>query len=131
MAKTIVDIKIIGMDDAASSKPDHSLGLFNIVLTLSRPAPYEWADYFNSRWKQHIYMKKRDAYVANDKLTLYCLPEEIQSDHIPELNRIIKETNKSYKQFLASQKLETQLRKQEKKEEKAALSSLKNKLKFD
>lgn len=130
MAKTIVDIHIIGLDDAASSKPDHSLGLYNIVLTLSRPAPYEWADYFNSRWKQHIYMKKRDAYVAHDKLTIYCLPEEVQGDHIPELKKIIKETNKSYKQFLSSQKLERERRKIRKKEEKEALSSLKNRLKF-
>ncbi|MCW8962441.1 MAG: hypothetical protein OQL16_01500 [Gammaproteobacteria bacterium] len=130
MAKTIVDIAITGLDDEASSKPDHSLGLYNIVLTLSRPVPYEWADYFNSRWKQHIYMKKRDAYAENDKLTIYCLPEELQGDHIPELKKIIKETNKSYKQFLSSQKLETQRRKQLKKEEKEALSSLKTKLKF-
>jgi len=130
MAKTIVDIAITGLDDAASSKPDHSLGLYNIVLTLSRAVPYEWADYFNNRWKQHIYMKKRDAYVASDKITIYCLPEELQGDHIPELKKIIKETNKSYKQFLSSQKLETQRRKQLKKEEKDALSSLKTKLKF-
>jgi hypothetical protein len=130
MAKKFEDITITGMDDAASHKPDHSSVLYNIVLNLSRVAPYEWIDYFNGRWQQHIYMKKRDANVSRDKLTIYCIPEELQLDHLPELKKIIKETNKSYSQYLASQSIEAQRKKQEKNAEKLALNSLKKNLKF-
>lgn len=130
MARKFQDITITGLDDKASHKPDHSSVLYNIVLTLSAVPPYEWIDYFNGRWEQHMYMKKRNAFVSQDKLTVYCIPEELQLDHMPELKRIIKETNKSYAQYLASEKLEAQRKKKEKQVEKEALDSLKKTLKF-
>ena len=130
MAKTFVDIKIVGMDDDASHKPDHSSTLYNIVLTLSATPPYEWADYFNGRWERRMYMKKRDAFVSRNQLTIYCIPEELQMDHMPELKKIIEETNKSYRQYRTSQKIEAERKKKEKQAEKDTLDSLKKTLKF-
>jgi len=77
-----------------------------------------------------MYMKKRDAFVSRNQLTIYCIPEELQMDHLPELKKIIEETNKSYRQYRTSQKIEAERKKQEKKAEKDALDSLKKTLKF-
>lgn len=68
---------------------DPNMALFNIVLNLSASAPYEWADYFNAGWQQHIYMMKRRASVSGRRLTIDCVPDELEKDHIPELTKII------------------------------------------
>ena len=131
MSEEFKNIKITGMDDNASNRPDPSEKLFNIVLNLSTRAPYEWADYFNRSWQQHIYMMKRKASVSGRKLTIYCVPDELEKDHIPELNKVIAETNQRYSEYLSSKNIEKQQKNQEEKAEKAALRDLKDRLKFD
>lgn len=131
MSEDFKDIKITGMDERASNRPDPNKALFNIILNLSASAPYEWADYFNSRWQQHIYMMKRRASVSGGRLTIYCVPDELEKDHIPEINKVIAETNQRYREYLSSKKIEEQRKKKEEEAEKEALSSLKERLKFD
>lgn len=127
---TFQDIKITGMNDEESSKLDPSMALFDIVLTLSESAPYEWADYFNQRWEQHFYMMKRRASVSGARLTIYCVPEELES-HVTELKKVIGETNQKYKEYLANQKNQEEIIKQKEKAEKEKMSNLKDSIKFD
>jgi hypothetical protein len=46
-------------------------------------------------------------------------------------NKVIAETNQRYREYLSSKKIEEQRKKQEDEAERAALSSLKKRLKFD
>ncbi len=131
MSNDFKDIKITGMDDRESNRPDPNKALFNIVLNLSASAPCEWANYFNNRWEQHIYMRKRRASVSGGRLSIYCVPNELEKTHIPELNKVIGETNQRYREYLSSKKIEEQSKKEREEAEKAALSSLKESLKFD
>jgi len=128
---TFVDIKIVGIDDSTSIKPDPNKEIFNIVLELSAIPPFEWSDYFNNKWKQHLYMAKRKAYVVGSSLTIYCVPSELESIHLPELKKVIAVTNKLYKEHRSSEKLEEQLELEEAEAEKAALEDLKKSIKFD
>lgn len=125
------DIKIVSLDDNASYKSDPSSSLMNVVLNLSASAPHEWSDYFNQRWQQQFYMMKRNASVSGKRLEIYCVPEELQNNHIPELNKIIVETNNVYRQYLANtqQKVATQAAAEAAEREK--LASIKAGLKFD
>lgn len=118
------------MDDASSHWPDPKVAMFNIVLNLSSSAPYEWANYFNQRWKQHIYMAKRSASVSGGKLQIYCVPDELEKDHIPELNKIISETNYAYRTFLNTRIQEEAARMAQEVAERDQLKSIKNNLKF-
>ncbi len=127
---TFQDIKITGMNDKESSRPDPSMALYDIVLTLSESVPYEWADYFNQRWKQHFYMMKRRASVSGARLTIYCVPEELESQ-IQELKKVITETNQKYKEHLSIQKNQMETKKQEENEDKEKMSNLKGSIKFD
>lgn len=124
------DITIIEMDDEATYKPDPNSALYDIVLKLSGSAPYDWADYFNGRWQQHIYMMKRRANVSGASLTIHCVPDELQKDHIPELNKIITETNQKYKAHLFEVEAKKQVDAKTASKEKDMLSDLKNNLKF-
>jgi len=127
---TFQDIKITGMNDEESSKPDPSMALYDIVLTLSESAPYEWADYFNQRWKQHFYMMKRRASVSGSRLTVCCVPEELESQ-VNELKKVITETNQKYKEHFSIKQNQEEAKKQEEKVAKEKLSNLKDSIKFD
>lgn len=97
MPNKFEDVKIVAMNDKETINRDPALALFNVVLELSCSPPYEWQNYFNDRWKSHIYTCKRQASVSGHKLTIYCVPNELQSEHIPELNKVISETNLKYR----------------------------------
>lgn len=130
MASKFDDIKIVAMNDEASYQSGANSQAMNIVLTLSAPAPYEWADYFNGLWKQHLYMMKRRASVSGDSLEIYCVPNELQ-DHIAELNKVIAETNTAYRSHFQKSQLAASERAAKEAEQRANLADLKSKLNFD
>jgi len=125
------DIKIKGMDDAASYKPDPNEELFNIVLNLSAHVPYEWADIFSNRWRFHFYMKRRIVSVSGNALHIICVLDELEKDHIPELKKVVDETNQEYRKYLKRKQTKKRKRKQLAEEEKKQLSYLKKNIKFD
>ena len=131
MTTTFTDIKIIGMDDATSRPRDPNSAIVNVAFQLSAAAPSEWANYFNQTWQQHIYMMKRRARVFGRTLEIECVPSEIEKDHLPELKKIIAETNQAYGKYA-----DTQARQREAEAARNAataqeLKDVKNRLKFD
>ena len=130
MSKEFEDIRIISMDDAASRRTDPNLALVNIVLNLSSSAPHEWASYFNQLWQQHIYMMKRKAQVSGKRLEIYCVPDELQENHIPELNKVINETNVAYKTYLSNQAQQKAVKDAQEAAEREHLKRIKDNLKF-
>jgi hypothetical protein len=130
MSNKFEDIKIIAFDDTATYKSDPNSALMHVVLNLSASAPYEWSNYFNQRWKSHLYMMKRNASVSGKRLEIYCVPDELQKDHISELNKVIAETNQAYRQYLAHAKREADAKAESEAAEKAKLAEIKNNLKF-
>lgn len=131
MASEFEDIKIVAMDDEASYKDESDTQMVHIVLTLSASAPYDWAQYFNERWEQQFYMMKRHASVSGLRLEIYCVPDELQRYHIPELNKVIAETNAAYRSHVVHAQQITAERDAKKGRERSELADLKSKLKFD
>ncbi|KNH27953.1 hypothetical protein [Pseudomonas farris] len=125
------DIKIVSLDDKASYKSDPSSALMHVVLSLSASAPYEWSNYFNQRWLQQFYMMKRNASVSGKRLEIYCVPDDLQNDHIPELNKVIAETNHVYRQHLAHTQKKAATQRAAEAAEREKLASIKAGLKFD
>ena len=104
------DIRIKDLDDAASG-PSGQGALVRVVLRLSPSAPTAWANYFNDRWQQQFYMSKRHANVFGDKLEIICMPHELESDHLPELKKVIAETNDAYRRYVAKQRVQEETEK--------------------
>lgn len=102
-----------------------------LVLRLSQSTPSPWAQYFNQAWQQHIYMMKRQAFVSGDRLEIICMPDELQTDHLPELNKVIADTNAAYAAHAAEQSRVRQRAADEAKQQKDQLAELKGSLKFD
>lgn len=124
-------IKIIAFDDKATHQSDPNSALRNVVLILSAFAPADWSKHFNACWTSHLYMKKRKASASGNRLMICCVPDELQNDHIPELNKVIAETNLAYQKYLIDAKCAAAARAERDAAEKANLAALKSSLKFD
>jgi hypothetical protein len=123
-------IKIVDLDEEASG-PSGEGALMRTILKLSETPPPEWSEYFNQAWQQHIYMMKRRARVIGDWIEIICMPAELQHDHIPELNKVIAQTNAAYSSHAADQESRREAIENETARQKQQLSELKSKLKFD
>ena len=126
----MTDIRIKELDDTASG-PSGEGALVRLVLKLSQSAPEPWSTYFNQAWQQHIYMMKRRARVYGDSLEIVCMPEELEKDHVPELKKVIAETNEAYKKYAAQRERARQVEEEQAKRQTQQLSELKKRLKFD
>ena len=125
MESVFQHIKIVSFDETATHKSDRIS-----VLVLSASAPYEWSNYFNQRWTQHFYMMKRNASVSGMRLEVYCVPDELQN-LIPELNKVITETNQAYQQHLAQIQQQAAQQAAADVVEREKLAQIKSSLKFD
>jgi len=130
MTNEFEDIRITGVDESASGGGDENSALVDVVLTLSESTPSEWATYFNQRWEQHIYMMKRRARVAGSRLTIHCVPNELEKDHLPELRKVMEETNDRYRRHVANQAREERARAEREQAQKDEIKKLKG-IKFD
>jgi hypothetical protein len=124
------DIKIVALDDEASGPSGQGV-LLRLVLKLSQSAPSAWSQYFNDAWRQHLYMMKRRASVSGDRLEIICTPDELEKDHLPELNKVIAETNEAYGKYAQEQKRLKEIEIEAARRQSEALSDLKGRLKFD
>lgn len=122
------DITILGIDDKFSSRPDSSSALFDVALKLSASVPWEWANYFNERWGQEFYMMKRHARASGSRITITCVPDELEQDHLPHLNSVIAETNKAFRAHIAKSQAREETRKQRESEDAKMLSELGSRL---
>lgn len=119
-------IGIMGMDTNRTTKDDES-ALYYVYLNLSKSPSAEWAQDFNDTWQRIIYMKKRRAEVSGAFIIIRCALDELEPDHKPELEKVLKEVNerqhakakKAYEDELKAKELE---RDDRKKVEEAAIS---------
>jgi hypothetical protein len=130
VAAEFEDIRIVGFDDKAS-KPSGQGALMRLVLRLSASAPFEWSQYFNTAWQQHLYGMKRRAQVSGNTLEIVAMPAELETDHLPELKKVIEETNAAYRAHATEQRRLRQHAEAEASARKEELAALKGKLKFD
>lgn len=110
MKSDFKDIKILSIDVDASRAGDESPIMVWVVFRLSSVAPSLWEDYFNNSWREHWYGFKRRAFVSGACLDIYCVPDEIKTDHLPELKRVIAKTNAWYRQAMTNAQKDAEVR---------------------
>lgn len=130
MVKQFQDIKIAGIDEKASG-PSGEGALIRLVLRLTDNAPGEWSQLFNNTWGSHLYGMKRRASTYGDHLEIICVLDELESDHLPELKKVIADTNATYRRYLVQQAMEQKAEEEKAKRQEQQLSDLKSRLKFD
>lgn len=122
------DIKISGIDEAATRRSRKGGEIFDLVLKLSASAPYAWCDYFDGRWKHEFYTMKRNAYASGSRITIICVPSELEKYHLPHLTAVIAETNAAYRDYMTKKETEEAHRRKNNADDKAAIGALNNNL---
>lgn len=130
MATTFTDIEIAEFLPDECEPTDRG-ALQKLVLKLAPYPPLEWQNYFNAAWEQHLYMSKRRAWVYSDRLAIVAMPNELQNDHIPELKKVVRETNQAYRHHFEAQIRQQEAREHGEAARKKALQDLKGTLKLD
>jgi ABC-type Fe2+-enterobactin transport system substrate-binding protein len=125
------DIKVVGLDEKASKPREPGSPMVRVVLTLSASAPAEWCNYFNDSWQGHIYMMKRHARASGNTIAIECVVDELESEHLPELKKVISETNTAYRRFHEQKQAHIAGLMAQEAADAAKLAELKKKLKFD
>lgn len=126
---TFQDIEIIGIDEDASTRSEGaSSGLFNIELKLSCAAPSEWSQDFDRRWQQHTYTAKRRACASGARISILCMPDELEAAHVPELKKVMAETNQHYRAFASGVRAAHELRLTAESRDKTILQDLNKRL---
>jgi hypothetical protein len=131
MTAAFTPIRIIGINQSASGPSDQGAAMTRVVLDLSEQAPPEWANFFNQRWVLHIYMMKRRAQVSGKRLEIDCVLDELEGDHLPELNKVFDETNSEYSKFYTARQAARQAEQAKREAEAAKLAELKKNIKFE
>ncbi|EGQ8527897.1 TPA: hypothetical protein I7264_25790 [Vibrio parahaemolyticus] len=105
--------------------------LYEIVIELSARAPQLWQDIFNNLWKRNLYMMKRNAIANSYSITITCVPDELQQSHVPELKRVVEQTNNEYQSYLAQKAQHEAEMEAQATAEKEKLKKLSNDISFD
>lgn len=69
--------------------------------------------------------------MSGKHLEIYYVPDELQKEQIPELNKIISETNQVYRQYIMRMQHEANAQAAKDADEMAKLAEIKSTLKFD
>jgi hypothetical protein len=103
--KALQDLRITGLDTERS----HAIAgaLVRIYFQLSEPPPLGWSYIFTTVWQAVAYPLKRQAGMEGDAIWIDCIPEEIGTYHIKQLESAVAQANAKYRDGARQQRLKT------------------------
>lgn len=125
------DIRITGLDDKKSYKPDANMKLYNLYLTMSSNPPTEWQQIFEAERRFPRHSMWRRAWIEGEYIVIHCVPEELEKYHLNDLRQDVKNANIKYRKYL-TELAQMELREvKREKEESEQIDDLRRRLKFD
>jgi hypothetical protein len=93
--KSFQGLKIIGLATERCYKLKEPL--VRMYFQLSEPPPLGWSYIFTTIWRSLAYPTKRQTGVEMDAIWIDCIPEEVETNHIRQLEDALTQTNDIYK----------------------------------
>jgi len=92
--KSFQSLKIVrlAIESCHATKGD----LVRIYFQLSEPPPLGWAYIFTTVWRSMVYPMKRQTGVERDALWIECVPSEIATCHLRQLEYAVAQTSAIY-----------------------------------
>lgn len=93
--KSFKSLTIVGMDTACchATKDD----LVRVYFKLSEPPPLGWSYIFTTVWRSLEYPLKRQTGVERDAIWLECIPSEVATGHLQQLEEAVAQTCAIYR----------------------------------
>jgi len=125
------DIRIIGLDEERSYKPDPQKLLYNIYLKLSSPPPLEWQQIFEAERSFPRHTIWRRAWIEGQYIVIHCVLDELDKYHLRDLRQDVESANNKYREYLMEVARTKASEIRQKHEELTQLKDIKRRLNLD
>ncbi len=126
-----VDIKIVSLEDELTVESPNNPALRYIYLKLSQTPPPLWQKYFTESRKVARHTKWRHIWIDRKFFVVECVPEEIETHHLPDLKKDVGYANAKYREYLQHQVRTDYRNEQTQSIERDRLREMKGRLNFD
>ena len=124
------DVTIVDLDNDRAYRPDPAKLLYQVYFRLSSTPPPEWQEIFEAERRFPRHTMWRRAWVEGNYIVVYCVPDEIEKYHFPDLLQDAENTNKKYREYL-KERAQKEIRElTAKDEDKRRLQDLRGRLGF-
>lgn len=124
------DICILDVDKEKTYNPNPEKALYNVYFQLSEHPPSEWVEIFDAERQFPRHTMWRKAWVEGKYVVVYCVPEEVKRYHLRDIKQDVDTCNEKYRQYLHREAMQKAREEQRAIEEKNALNSALDGLKF-
>lgn len=125
------DIRIVDLDEHRTHNPDPSKLLYNMYLKLSGTPPSEWRQIFDAERRFPRHNMWRRAWVEEDYIVVYCVPDELQKYHLRDLKQDTGNANNKYRAYLTEVAQHEAREAQKREAARASIRDVKRRLDFD
>lgn len=125
------DIRLTGLDESKTYKPNPEKLLYDIYLNLSSRPSMDWRDIFMAERSFPRHSMWRKAWIEGSYIVINCVPEELEKYHLNDLKQDVANSNAKYRKYLYEviQKEKEEIEK--KNYERNKFKDIKTRLKFD
>ena len=131
MSTSFTDIKITGLDAAATQHSPTASGLRLMHLSLSGTPSDVWCQIFAAERQFPRHSMWRRAWVDGAFIVVDCVPEELESHHLSDLKADVVNSNTKYRCYLAKEAERAQSDRQAQQREREHIEDVKSRLNFD
>jgi hypothetical protein len=124
------DITITGLATERTRQSDRAEGLRHMFLKLSVQPAAEWAQIFKAERQFPRHNTWRKAWIEGDSIVVDCVPEELETHHLKDLQVDLANTNLKYRDYLAKVEAQDRREQEAQAKENERLEDLKGRLKF-
>lgn len=125
------DIRIVDLDVAKTTWSRIHESMRVVYLKLSaQPLDLVWEKYFFEDRNSRICIQHRGLWIEDGYISFDCLPQDIETFHIPDITRSVKYANKLYHEYVITRRRERELAREAEKDELGELEEMRKRLKF-
>jgi hypothetical protein len=124
------DIRVIGVDEIRTYRPEPEKWLYNVYFELSMVPPSGWVQIFEQKHHFPEHAMVRRAWIDGRHVVVQCAVNEIK-DALRDIKRAVSETNQKYREFLRKQSVNRETETQKEKSEHEKINEILGSLDFE
>jgi hypothetical protein len=124
------DIRVIGVDEIRTYRPEPEKWLYNVYFELSMVPPSGWVQIFEREHHFPEHSMVRRAWIDGRHVVVQCAVNEIRAV-LEDINRDVSKTNQKYLEFLRKQSVTRETETEKEKSERERIKEILGSLEFE